>query len=118
LTGDSKYAHEIFAQWKHWQAQNPYPIGINWASSLEVAFRSLSWIWVYFLLEDSPAITAALKDEWVRALAVNARHIETFLSTYSSPNTHLVGEAVGIFFIGALFPGVRRAAHWKQRGCR
>jgi hypothetical protein len=116
LTGDSKYAHEIFAQWKHWQAQNPYPIGINWASSLEVAFRSLSWIWVYFLLEDSPAITAALKDEWVRALAVNARHIETFLSTYSSPNTHLVGEAVGIFFIGALFPGVRRAAHWKQRG--
>src|SRR5882757_1618737 len=38
LTGDHKYSDEILAQWKHWHAENPYPIGINWASSLEVAF--------------------------------------------------------------------------------
>ena len=27
--------------------------GINWASSLEVAFRSLSWIWTYHLLQEA-----------------------------------------------------------------
>ena len=42
LTGDGTYAREIFAQWYSWQRANPYPLGANWASSLEVAFRSLS----------------------------------------------------------------------------
>src|SRR5215471_2637143 len=46
LTGQLHYALELFEQWYGWQEQNPYPIGINWASSLEVAFRSLSWLWV------------------------------------------------------------------------
>ena len=48
LNGDVKFAQEIFSQWQDWHAQNPYPIGINWASSLEVAFRCLSWMSTYF----------------------------------------------------------------------
>ena len=40
LTGDHRYADETLRQWRHWQAENPYPVGINWASSLEVAFRA------------------------------------------------------------------------------
>src|SRR6266852_2269858 len=46
LTGEVCYARELFQQWYHWQEKNPYGVGINWSSSLEVAFRSLSWIWV------------------------------------------------------------------------
>ena len=37
ITGEEKFAAELFAQWKHWLKENPYPIGLNWASSLEVA---------------------------------------------------------------------------------
>ena len=44
LTGHAKYSTELFRQWKHWHRENPYPIGVNWSSSLEVAFRSLSWL--------------------------------------------------------------------------
>ena len=116
LTGDAKYASELFAQWHHWQAQNPYPIGINWASSLEVAFRSLSWIWTYFLMADSPATPSGFRLSWLRALAVSGRHIETHLSTYFSPNTHLLGEAVALFFIGTLCPEIPCARRWRQRG--
>src|SRR5215469_3680863 len=47
LTGDARYAQELFRKWYDWHEQNPYGIGINWASSLEVAFRSLSWLWVW-----------------------------------------------------------------------
>ena len=57
LTGDSRFAVDLLAQWRNWQADNPYPKGINWASSLEVAFRSLSWLWVYFLLEGTSVVT-------------------------------------------------------------
>ncbi len=116
LSGDDAFAAEIVAQWKHWQTENPYPIGMNWASSLEVAFRTLSWIWTYFLLETSPAMKPELRRDWLRALALNGRHIETYLSTYFSPNTHLLGEGVALFFLGTLFPDFPSAPRWRQRG--
>jgi len=116
LTGDARYAHEIFSQWQSWRTGNPYPNGMNWASSLEVAFRSLSWMWVYFLMQNSEEMTADLRSEWIKALALSGRHIETYLSTYFSPNTHLLGEGVALFFLGTLFPELPRARRWKERG--
>jgi hypothetical protein len=116
LTGDQNFAGELFRQWEHWHVKNPYPMGINWASSLEVAFRSLSWIWIYFLLADSPALPMTFRRSWLRSLAISGRHIEQYLSTYFSPNTHLLGEAVALFFIGMLCPEISSAERWKKRG--
>ena len=115
LTGDPRYADEILRQWRHWQADNPYPVGVNWASSLEVAFRSLSWLWAYHLLKGSPGLPD-IRDEWLRGLALHGRHIERYLSTYFSPNTHLLGEGVGLFFLGVLCPELAAAEHWKSLG--
>jgi hypothetical protein len=116
LTGEDKFVREIFAQWSHWHEQNPYPAGMNWASSLEVSFRSLSWIWTFFLLQECPLFTADLRKRWQSALRLNGRHIETYLSTYFSPNTHLLGEALALFFLGTLFPRMRSASRWQRRG--
>ncbi|HEY4978427.1 MAG TPA: alginate lyase family protein [Candidatus Acidoferrum sp.] len=116
LTDDPRFAKELIDQWKHWQTKNPYPRGINWASNLEVAFRSLSWLWVYFLLQGTPVMTADLAEQWLRAMALHGRHIESYISTYFSPNTHLLGEAIALFFIGTLCPELRSSARWKQKG--
>jgi len=116
LTGDAKFASELFAQWHHWHSRNPYPVGINWASSLEVAFRSLSWLWTYSLMADSPAMPSTFRQSWLRSLTISGRHIETYLSTYFSPNTHLLGEAVALFFIGTLCPEIPSSRRWQQRG--
>jgi hypothetical protein len=116
LSGNQRFSAELFRQWEQWHAENPYPLGINWASSLEVAFRSLSWLWVYFLLADSPGMPAGFRAAWLRSLAVAGRHIDCYLSTYFSPNTHLLGEAVALFFIGTLCPEIPAAHRWQQRG--
>jgi hypothetical protein len=116
LTDDRRYADEALQQWRHWLAENPYAVGINWASSLEVAFRGLSWMWMYQLLEGTPALPPAFRQEWLRAQALNGRHIEGYLSTYFSPNTHLLGEAVALLFLGTLCPEFARAERWKARG--
>lgn len=116
FTGDTKFTTELFDQWRHWHQQNPYPMGINWASSLEVAFRSLSWIWVYFLLAESPGLPTWFREQWIKALAVSGRHLERYLSTYFSPNTHLLGEGVALFFVGTLCPEIQEASTWKERG--
>ncbi len=115
LTGNLRFVDEILRQWRHWQAENPYPIGINWASSLEVAFRSLSWLWTLHLLEGSRDVPD-FRNEWLRGLARHGRHIERYLSTYFSPNTHLLGEGVGLFFLGVLCPELARAEGWKSLG--
>jgi uncharacterized heparinase superfamily protein len=116
LTNDIRVAQELMDQWRHWQRENPYPYGINWASSLEVAFRCLSWLWVYFLLERTPAMTVDFRKQWLAAIARSARHIELYLSTYFSPNTHLLGEGIALFFIGTLCPELSSALRWQQRG--
>jgi hypothetical protein len=116
LTHDEHYAAEIFAQWNAWHRANPYPRGTNWASSLEVGFRSLSWIWVYHLLEGTEAMPPAFRREWVLSQANHGRHLERYLSTYFSPNTHLLGEGVALFFLGALCRELRTAARWKDLG--
>ena len=116
LTEERRYADEIFGQWRRWHAENPYPFEINWVSSLEVAFRSLSWIWMYQLLEGTPVMPREFRKEWLRAQALNGRHIERYLSTYFSPNTHLLGEAVALLFLGMLCPEISRAEHWKSLG--
>lgn len=116
LTGEARYARELFKQWYDWHEQNPYGVGINWASSLEVAFRSLSWLWVWYLLNGCSIVPEPFSFDLRRALALNARHISLFLSSYFSPNTHLLGEGVGLFFIGTLFPELHSARRWQERG--
>ncbi len=115
LSGDEKYTRELTAQWHSWTKANPYPLGINWASTLEVAFRSFSWMWVDQLLAGA-ADCAQLRAELAPALAFHGRHIGRYLSTYFSPNTHLLGEAVALFFLGTLYPQMPGAARWKERG--
>lgn len=118
LTGDDRYVIELQKQWHSWQRANPYPMGINWGSSLEVAFRSLSWLWVLALTTDSAVVPQIFRDDLVRGLAVNGRHIEKYLSTYFSPNTHLLGEAAALFFIGTMCPQISSAVRWRTKGWR
>jgi len=117
LTHKARYADEILRQWRHWQAENPYLIGINWTSSLEVAMRSLSWLWTLHLLHGVPGVYD-FRTEWLGSLALHGRYIERYLSTYFSPNTHLLGEGVGLFFLGILCPELDAAERWKSLGWR
>ena len=118
LTRNPAYTKELVSQWYSWRKENPYPIGINWASSLEVAFRSLSWLWMRNLLAESSDLPPAFQTDMVLALQLHGRHIEQYLSTYFSPNTHLLGEAVALFFIGTLCTEISAAERWRNKGWR
>jgi len=116
LTGDERYAHLFARQLSSWIRENPPGIGANWMSSLEIAFRSISWIWALNLFKDSRELTSDLVLDCIRLLYVHGRHIETYLSTYYSPNTHLTGEALGLYYIGTQLPFLEAAAEWRRRG--
>lgn len=116
LTGNEEYAQTFVQHLESWMEQNPPKIGINWASSLEVSFRSISWLWAFHFFKDSPALTPAVFLSALKFLYLQARHIETFLSTYFSPNTHLTGEALGLFYLGVTFPEFKEAKRWRETG--
>jgi uncharacterized heparinase superfamily protein len=115
LTGKEVYLRKLESIYYDWHRKNPYPLGLNWTSSLEVAFRSLSWIWVRELLAGCAA-AARLRRDIALALAFNGWYMRRYLSTYFSPNTHVQGEAVALFFIGTLLPSLPKASDWRETG--
>ena len=115
-TDDERFAAAFVAHLASWMDANPPKLGINWASSLEVSFRAISWLWALHFFRESPQLTPRIFSRALRFLHVHARHLETYLSTYFSPNTHLTGEALGLFYVGTVFPEFKRAARWRELG--
>ena len=118
LTGDERYASTFIAHLESWLDANPPKLGINWASSLEIALRSISWCWALHYFKESAALQPTLFVRVLKSLYLQARHIERYLSTYFAPNTHLTGEALGLFYLGTVFPEFRRASVWRETGWR
>ncbi|HEX8501621.1 MAG TPA: alginate lyase family protein [Pyrinomonadaceae bacterium] len=117
-TGDERFAEGFARYAEEWAEANPPKQGVNWASSLEVAFRSVSWLWALHFFRRSPSLTPRLFLLLSKLLYLSARHLETYLSTYFSPNTHLTGEALGLYHLGTLLPEFREAARWRETGRR
>jgi len=115
LDGDRARFELIERHLNSWLDENPPRLGINWVSSLEVAYRAIAWCWLLWLLRDAPWQPVLLQ-RLTAALQVSGRHIERYLSTYFSPNTHLTGEALGLFYIGTILPGSPLASHWRHKG--
>jgi len=118
LTGDRRYADEIVAQMRSWLAQNPYLLGPNWTSALEVALRAVTWLWVHSLLLSSEALSPRVNAQIVAALRQAGERIASHLSYTYSPNTHLLGEALGLLYLGAALPELSDARRWFALGRR
>ncbi len=116
LTGDERCARIFASHLDRWMEENPPGLGINWSSSLEVSFRSMSWIWALHFFRDSSHLTLPLFNRALKYLYLHGRHIEKYLSKYYSPNTHLTGEALGLYYLGTQFPFFDRAKHWRDLG--
>jgi Heparinase II/III-like protein/Heparinase II/III N-terminus len=114
LDRDERAFNLIRLHLESWLTENPPGIGVNWVSSLEVAYRAIAWCWLLWLLGDAP--WADLRARLAASLEAHGRHIERYLSTYCSPNTHLTGEALGLFYLGTVLEDSRIAARWRHKG--
>ena len=119
LTGDPRYRARFLAELASWRDANPPLIGVNWASMLELAFRSISWLWAIHLFADGGADDAW---PWLVDLLVGLdrqlSQIERNLSYYFSPNTHLTGEALALYVAGRVLPELAASARRADTGRR
>jgi len=116
LTEDERYAKEFCQQITDWIDANPYLVGVNWTSSLEVAVRVINWVFSYNLFLDSKYLDNELNYKILNSLYQQGRYIIRNLSFFSSPYNHLIGEATAIFILGTLFPEFQEASQWKITG--
>lgn len=128
LTGDPRYPAAFGRELTGWLSANPPLTGINWASMLELALRSISWLWALQLFAAAPEDDGGLGPEPVGAfpwtvdlllgLDRQLRLVEQNLSTWFSPNTHLIGEALALYAAGRSLPELERAPAWAAAGRR
>jgi hypothetical protein len=118
LTGREEYALEAVRQLESWIEQNPPLRGINWHSSLEIALRSIAWLWTLAFLLPSQALDEGAAYKIGKSLFRQLRHVFRYPSIYTSPNTHVIGEAAALFLAGLVFDAFVEARAWREKGTR
>jgi len=78
------------------EVRKSYPLGINWASSLEVGFRSLSWLWVRHLCEGCPLCRNPSPD-LLHALGISAGISSAIFHLFSPKPLIFSGERRPVF---------------------
>jgi hypothetical protein len=120
LTGSSKYYGVFRGQLDDWMRSNPPGMGINWASMLELGFRTISWLWAIGFFSPATLDDDVSGQPWLvdALLAINRQlqHVERNLSVYFSPNTHLTGEALALYVAGCALPELTSSARWAALG--
>jgi Heparinase II/III N-terminus/Heparinase II/III-like protein len=111
ITGETRYAQEIVHLIESWISANPAYCGVNWQESLELALRLLSWVWSLRMIADSGCLSGPVLRRILSSIALQRDYISRHLSVYYSPNTHLLGEALGLFVVDIAFPRVGTTGH-------
>lgn len=119
ITGDEKYAREFVAQVEDWIASNPWPWGVNWACTMDVAIRAVNWLWGYAFFKDSPSLTDDFLVAFYKSLLVHGRHIYKNLENQEGfTNNHYLADLVGLIYLGILCPEFKEASEWREFGLR
>lgn len=119
VTGEQRYADGARTLLQSWFEQCPYPLGVHWTSSLELALRLLNWACAWELLGGlaSPLFQGAagqrFQRQWLDAIYQHSHFIAGYFSRHSSANNHLFGEYMGLFVASSVWPCWPISKQWQ-----
>ncbi len=116
LQADPRYAAEFADQLDAWLADNPWPYGVNWSRSMEVAVRAVNWLWAAALFADAPEFAPALKRRFLKAMLQHGNQILNNLEYTDNNGNHYLSNGVGLLVLGLLFAELQPAAAWRKKG--
>ena len=111
--GEQEGAIEFIAQVLDWIDDNTFQKGVNWACTMDVALRTVNWVWGLRFFENElnkyPEACALIKE----SLYNHARHIENNLEYYKlSTGNHYLSDLSGLIYIAAAFPEFEESDRW------
>lgn len=123
LTGNARYAEAVRKYLQSWFDQCPYPCGIHWTSSLELAIRLVNWAVVWQLIGGHGSALfkgdgEVLRTQWLTSVFQHCHFITGHRSLYSSGNNHLLGEYMGLLVASLTWPCWKESARWRSLSAR
>ena len=116
VTGEARYAQEIFLQLDDFMAANPVGRGINWTCTMDVALRALNWAIALSLIQ-------GCGNEAERSTAVNALYEhgvfirDNLEDKYEVTSNHYLSNVLGLLFLGRYFQSLPAGAQWYEFAC-
>lgn len=116
-TGRDEFAACVESQLASWIRDDPFPLGVNWTSTLEAAMRLVSWTWIERLLRGSQAHGRLFGSDGLLwdSIYWHQWWISRTYSGGSSANNHLIGEMTGLFVASASWPYWPESASWRTK---
>lgn len=104
ITGDDAYAKEVVDEMLHWIEQNPLMYTVNWTCSMEVAIRSVNWLYALLFIAESPYFDDNFAITVYKSLYQHAFFIQNNLEkSIPYSNNHYVSDIVGLLYLGTFF---------------
>ncbi len=118
LSNNEAYALAVEQQLNSWVEQNPFPLGVNWASSLELGVRLIAWVWCDRLLRGSQTHTRLFGEGGLLWSSIYWHQwlISQHYSPGSSANNHLIGEMAGLFIAASVWQVFPESLGWQSLG--
>ncbi len=115
-TWDETYAREAVNQIANWIKTNPYGFGVNWAGPMDIAIRAVNWIWAYYMLVESEAMTETFLALWLASFRQHGEHLNKHLEDGWPRTNHLIANLAGLAYLGIIFPEFEEAKTWRETG--
>ena len=116
-TDPQRYRDVFLAQWEDWMRANPVARGVNWACTMDVALRAISWtaaLAAWGNTFDEPT----LRRMWA-ALAAHGHFVRDNLEWMSGARTnHYFSDIVGLAVLGAVLAPYPPAQEWSALAAR
>ncbi|MDD5542173.1 MAG: alginate lyase family protein [Acidobacteriia bacterium] len=114
VSGEERFAEQVFADIESWRNQNPLGYGPNWACAMEVALRAMNLMAAFHFVRQSTALNpqrlAALLGLFEEHGTYIRKHLEfSFIAT----GNHYLSDIVGLLWISLYLPELQAAAAWR-----
>jgi hypothetical protein len=102
-TGDTEYLNQFIGIMSSWIDNNPYLIGINWHSNIEINIRLINWYFCWEILDagklikQNPQFEKFVLRKWIPSIYQHCKYSYNNPSRFSSANNHLIAEYSGLF---------------------
>ena len=109
ITDDKRYYEEFKKQLLDWIKDNPVYMTINWTCTMDVAIRSINWIFGYFLFENLIKEDGKFLEIFNNSLYQHGRYIFSNLEKkvrFSS--NHYLSDLTGLIFLGLYFKNLNK----------
>ena len=116
-TQDKKYLIEFIKINESWIDANPYLLGINWYSNIEVNIRLINWFlcWEILNVDELRAVDHDfdhfVENKWIPSIYQHCNYSYKNPSKYSSANNHLISEYAGLFIAASKW-NFKESAKW------